>query len=131
MPTYEYRCDACGHTFEQFQSIKAEPVKRCPKCSKNKVRRLISSGAGLIFKGSGFYITDYRDKSYTDKAKAESGGGETKGGEAKSGDAKPAESTGGESKPAEKRPEPKPAETKPSEPTTASKSASKSGKRKK
>lgn len=71
MPTYEYRCDACGHTFEQFQSIKADPTKKCPKCAKNKVHRLIGTGAGLIFKGSGFYITDHRDKAYTDKAKAE------------------------------------------------------------
>ena len=78
MPTYEYKCDACGNEFERFQSITAEPIKRCPKCGKNKVRRLIGTGAGLIFKGSGFYITDYRDKSYTDKAKAESGGGEKK-----------------------------------------------------
>src|SRR5438094_8766728 len=73
MPTYEYKCDACGHAFERFQSIMADPIKRCPECGKAKVRRLISTGAGLIFKGSGFYITDYRDKSYTDKAKAESG----------------------------------------------------------
>ncbi|HLL88028.1 MAG TPA: FmdB family zinc ribbon protein [Tepidisphaeraceae bacterium] len=77
MPTYEYRCDACGHAFEQFQSIKADPTKKCPSCGKNKVRRLIGTGAGLIFKGSGFYITDYRDKAYTDKAKADSGAGES------------------------------------------------------
>ena len=88
MPTYEYRCDACGHTFEQFQSITADSIRKCPVCGKNKVKRLISTGAGLIFKGSGFYITDYRDKSYTDKAKAESGGGSS--GETKS-DSKPAE----------------------------------------
>jgi putative FmdB family regulatory protein len=74
MPTYEYKCDACGHAFERFQSITADAIKRCPECGKAKVRRLISTGAGLIFKGSGFYITDYRDKSYTDKAKAETGG---------------------------------------------------------
>src|SRR3954470_8589439 len=73
MPTYEYKCDACGHTFERFQSIMADPIKRCPQCGKSKVRRLISTGAGFIFKGSGFYTTDYRDKSYTDQAKAESG----------------------------------------------------------
>ena len=72
MPTYEYKCDACGHDFEKFQSMSAAPVKKCPKCGKNKVRRLIGTGAGLIFKGSGFYITDYRDKGYTEKAKAES-----------------------------------------------------------
>src|SRR5688500_4223411 len=79
MPTYEYKCDACGAEFERFQSITAEPIKRCPECGKAKVKRLIGTGAGLIFKGSGFYITDYRDKSYTDKAKSESGGGDSKG----------------------------------------------------
>jgi putative FmdB family regulatory protein len=90
MPTYEYKCDACGAEFERFQSITADPIKRCPECGKAKVRRLIGTGAGLIFKGSGFYITDYRDKSYTEKAKSESGGGEKSGaGESKS-DAKPA-----------------------------------------
>src|SRR5215213_8396089 len=76
MPTYEYKCDACGNAFEKFQSMSSPPVRKCPKCGKNKVRRLIGTGAGLIFKGSGFYITDYRDKAYTDKAKAESGGGD-------------------------------------------------------
>jgi putative FmdB family regulatory protein len=73
MPTYEYQCDACGKKFEKFQSITAAPIKKCPKCGKNKVRRLISTGAGLIFKGSGFYITDYRSESYKEKAKSESG----------------------------------------------------------
>ncbi len=60
MPTYEYECTKCGHLFEVFQSITAEPVKKCPKC-KGKVRKLISPGIGLIFKGSGFYITDYKN----------------------------------------------------------------------
>jgi len=73
MPTYEYQCDACGNKFEKFQSITSAPIKKCPKCGKNKVRRLISTGAGLIFKGSGFYITDYRSDSYKEKAKSESG----------------------------------------------------------
>ena len=73
MPTYDYKCDACGHAFEKFQSIKAAPIRKCPKCGKSKVRRLISTGAGLIFKGSGFYITDYRSESYKEKAKSESG----------------------------------------------------------
>src|SRR6185436_19733234 len=71
MPTYEYQCDACGNKFEKFQSITAAPIKKCPKCGKNKVRRLISSGAGLIFKGSGFYITDYRSEGYKEKAKSD------------------------------------------------------------
>jgi putative FmdB family regulatory protein len=60
MPTYEYACPKCGHHFEQFQSMTAAPVRRCPKCKKLGVRRLIGGGAGLIFKGSGFYITDYK-----------------------------------------------------------------------
>lgn len=62
MPTYEYECSSCGHKFEASQSIIAQPLKTCPKCNK-KVKRLISSGVGIIFKGSGFYATDYRKKS--------------------------------------------------------------------
>jgi putative FmdB family regulatory protein len=96
MPTYEYQCEACGHEFEKFQSMSSEPVKVCPKCGKRKVKRLIGTGAGLIFKGSGFYITDYRDKGYSDKAKAESGA--ASGTSESKGDAKPAESK--EAKPA-------------------------------
>ena len=64
MPTYEYRCEACNHSFELFQSIKARSVRKCPRCGKLKVRRLIGIGAGVIFKGSGFYQTDYRSESY-------------------------------------------------------------------
>jgi putative FmdB family regulatory protein len=86
MPTYEYTCEACGHGFEKFQPMSAEPVKKCPACGKNKAKRLIGTGAGLIFKGSGFYITDYRDAGYKDKAKADAGGGTST--DAKSGDAK-------------------------------------------
>ena len=73
MPTYEYACDACGSRFEKFQSITAAPVKRCPECGKSRARRLIGTGAGLIFKGSGFYITDYRSESYKQAASQESG----------------------------------------------------------
>ncbi len=69
MPTYEYACEACGHRFEQFQSITAKPLRKCPKCGKLKVKRLISSGGGFLFKGSGFYQTDYRPKSYHESAK--------------------------------------------------------------
>jgi putative FmdB family regulatory protein len=72
MPTYEYACSACGHTFEEFQSIKAKPTIICPKCKKKKVQRLISAGAGFIFKGSGFYQTDYRSEAYKTAAKADS-----------------------------------------------------------
>jgi len=70
MPTYEYKCAACGYAFERFQSIKAAPIKKCPECGKSKVKRLIGMGAGLLFKGSGFYITDYRGESYNKAAKA-------------------------------------------------------------
>ncbi len=69
MPTYEYACSACGHRFEEFQSIKAKPTVVCPKCKKRKVKRLISAGGGFIFKGSGFYITDYRSDKYKEAAK--------------------------------------------------------------
>ena len=61
MPTYEYVCNECGYAFEEFQSITAEPIKTCPRCG-GEVRKLISGGAGLMFKGSGFYITDYKNK---------------------------------------------------------------------
>jgi putative FmdB family regulatory protein len=70
MPTYEYECTACGNTFEKFQSIKDKPLSRCPKC-RHKIKRLMGAGAGLIFKGSGFYITDYRKPGYKEKAKSE------------------------------------------------------------
>lgn len=94
MPTYEYECDECGHKFEEFQGINDKPVARCPRC-QGKVRRLISGGSGLIFKGSGFYITENRGKDYKEKAKSEKSGGEpAKGGESgKGGDS----SKGGES----------------------------------
>ena len=71
MPTYEYQCPDCGHEFEKFQSITAHPVRKCPVCGENKVQRLIGSGAALIFKGSGFYQTDYRSESYKKAAQAE------------------------------------------------------------
>ena len=71
MPTYDYECDACGHAFELFQSI-SEPVKRkCPACKKQKLRRLFGTGAAVMFKGSGFYQTDYRSDSYKKAAAAD------------------------------------------------------------
>ena len=72
MPTYEYRCKSCAHEFEKFQGITEKPVRRCPACGRNTVQRLIGTGAGIIFKGSGFYETDYRSKSYSEGAKSES-----------------------------------------------------------
>ncbi|MFA5863399.1 MAG: FmdB family zinc ribbon protein [Phycisphaerae bacterium] len=90
MPTYDYECQACSHKFESFQSIKAAPIKICPVCGKSKVRRLIGSGGGLIFKGSGFYCTDYRDSGYKtscDKEKSSSTT-ETKSTETKSTETK-------------------------------------------
>jgi putative FmdB family regulatory protein len=82
MPTYDYVCDACGHVWEEFQSITSEPTSKCPECNKKKARRRIGPGAGIIFKGSGFYQTDYRSDSYKKSADADSkaagGGGESK-----------------------------------------------------
>jgi len=108
MPTYEYKCDACGYQFERFQSITADPIKRCPECGKAKVKRLIGTGAGLIFKGSGFYITDYRDKSYADKAKSESGTPSSDGKAADSGASTDSKSTTKSDTPATKAESPKP-----------------------
>ncbi|MBA3649999.1 MAG: zinc ribbon domain-containing protein [Chthoniobacterales bacterium] len=92
MPTYEYACQKCGQNFDAFQSMRDEPFQVCPKelCrqakwGKGKVKRQLGTGAGLIFKGSGFYITDYRSNSYKEGAKKESGGSETSGGESGGG----------------------------------------------
>lgn len=74
MPTYEYLCHACGHEFEEFQSITAKHLRKCPSCEKPKLQRLIGTGAGVIFKGSGFYETDYRSDDYKKAAKAEKEG---------------------------------------------------------
>jgi putative FmdB family regulatory protein len=71
MPTYEYQCDACNHNFDEFQSMSEEPLKKCPKCGKRKLRRLFGTGAAVIFKGSGFYQTDYRSESYKTAAQAD------------------------------------------------------------
>ena len=71
MPTYDYRCDPCGHEFELFQQMSAPVKKKCPECSKLKLKRLIGTGSGVMFKGSGFYETDYRSDSYKKAAKAD------------------------------------------------------------
>jgi putative FmdB family regulatory protein len=72
MPTYEYRCDGCGHELELFQSITEAPKKKCPACKKAKLKRKIGGGSGFLFKGSGFYLTDYRSDSYKKAAEADS-----------------------------------------------------------
>ena len=122
MPTYEYVCEKCGSQFEKFQSMAARPLAHCPedvcpqkRWGRGKVKKMISGGAGLIFKGSGFYITDYRSEKYKEAAKKEagatSGSGEAKGAAAGSGSSS---SAGAEAKPAAKS-ESKPA--KPPKPT--------------
>jgi len=110
MPTYEYVCEKCGHQFEQFQSISAKPLTTCPEtvCAqkrwgKGKVKRAISGGAGLLFKGSGFYITDYRSEKYKEAAKKESAPAASGSSDAKSSKT--------ESKPAATKSESKPAKT--------------------
>ncbi len=72
MPTYDYVCGSCGHEFEAFESIKADPQKQCPRCDTSSLRRKIGPGAAILFKGSGFYQTDYRSDSYKKAAKADS-----------------------------------------------------------
>jgi len=78
MPTYDYECASCGHVEEIFQAITDKPKRKCPSCKKLSFKRLIGSGAGIIFKGSGFYETDYRSKSYQDGAKKASSAVNTK-----------------------------------------------------
>ena len=96
MPTYEYKCLDCGIQFDRFQSITEDPIQECPECS-GQTKRLIGAGAGLIFKGSGFYITDYRSEGYKESAKKDkdsssSGDGDSKSGDSKSGDSKSSDS---------------------------------------
>jgi len=81
VPTYDYKCNACSHTFEQFQSIKDKPLKVCPECGKKALERLIGTGGAIIFKGGGFYQTDYRSESYKKAAEADKA---PAGGDAKS-----------------------------------------------
>lgn len=101
MPTYDYECDACEHKFELFQGI-SEPVKKkCPECGKPKLRRLFGTGAALLFKGSGFYKTDYRSESYKTSAAADSKSSESS---SSGGDNK---SSGGGKEPAAKSSEKK------------------------
>ena len=114
MPTYEYVCSKCGHEFEKFQSMKDSPLTTCPadlcgkkKWGRGKVQKKIGSGAGLIFKGSGFYITDYRSESYKEAAKKDSTASTSSSSSSTNSESK---STSTESKPAAKA-ESKPAKT--------------------
>jgi putative FmdB family regulatory protein len=92
MPTYEYICDNCQHQFEKFQSIKARPIRKCPKCGKMSVQRLIGAGAGIIFKGSGFYETDYRSEGYKKAAESEKKDSTSKDTKDKKTESKPTDS---------------------------------------
>ena len=87
MPTYDYQCERCGHEFELFQSISETPKRKCPECGKNQLRRMFGTGAAVMFKGSGFYQTDYRSDSYKKAAKADkestSGSSDSKSAESK------------------------------------------------
>ena len=86
MPTYEYKCKMCGHDLEEFQSITEEPLKRCPKCNTDNLVRVIGTGAGLIFKGTGFYLTDYKKSHVThDEGEKKKGKTESKEGKEASG----------------------------------------------
>ena len=112
MPTYEYQCEKCKKSFDYFQSMKDASLTTCPKdlCrqktwGKGKVKRQVGIGAGLIFKGSGFYITDYRSEGYRAAAKSESGGGESKTTDTKKPEAKPAPAAAEKKKPAAKKKE--------------------------
>jgi putative FmdB family regulatory protein len=111
MPHYEYECQKCGHHFEVFQSMNDPKLDTCPKCG-GKVTRLIGPGAGIVFKGSGFYQTDYRSESYKKKAKSEGGSGST---------SKPESTSKAEPAPASPPPKPEPAPVKPAESKTKKK----------
>ena len=108
MPTYEYVCEKCGHEFEKFQSIAAKPLTICPeelcaqkKWGKGKVKKVIGAGAGLIFKGSGFYITDYRSEKYKEAAKKDSASASSSsGGDSKSGGSSESKAAKSDTKPA-------------------------------
>ena len=97
MPTYDYLCEACGHEWELFQSMKDSPVKSCPTCKKRKAKRLMGVGAGLIFKGTGFYETDYKRAGSSKKENGnESNSSDSSSSDSKGGDKKP---TASDSKP--------------------------------
>ncbi|MBL6830742.1 MAG: zinc ribbon domain-containing protein [Pirellulales bacterium] len=107
MPTYDYVCDGCGHAFELFQSITDKVKRTCPECKKRKLRRLIGTGAAIMFKGSGFYQTDYRSDSYKKGAAADksTSSGNKEGGDKKSSGESSKSSSSGDAKPAAKKSE--------------------------
>ena len=88
MPTYEYECDKCKYSFEAFQSMTEEPIRVCPQCRSRRIRRLIGTGAAVIFKGSGFYQTDYRSTEYQEKKKKEKEGASPSGSKTEKKDSK-------------------------------------------
>ena len=98
MPTYDYECRACGAALEIFQSITESPKRKCPKCGELKLSRKIGTGAGILFKGSGFYQTDYRSDSYKQAAKADKPAAESKGDASKSAE-KPKKDSGKKQQP--------------------------------
>ena len=106
MPTYDYLCEACGHEFELFQQMSAEHETTCPRCHEESLKRLVGTGAGILFKGSGFYETDYRSASYKEAAesdrKAASSDSSSKG---ESGDTKKTADASKAKKPSSKKPE--------------------------
>ena len=108
MPTYDYECDACGHTFELFQGINEPVQKKCPKCGKLRLRRLFGTGGAVVFKGSGFYQTDYRSDSYKKAAEKDKPASESKSDSKSDAKSESKSDTKTESKPSsESKPEPK------------------------
>ncbi|MCY3773356.1 MAG: zinc ribbon domain-containing protein [Gemmatimonadetes bacterium] len=94
MPTYQYRCNKCRHEFSEFQSITADPLSTCPECG-GAVKRLISGGAGFLFKGDGFYTTDYRSENYKQAEKADRESSSSKSDGGSDGSKSDAKSSGG------------------------------------
>lgn len=112
MPTYDYECDACGHEFELFQQISEGLKKKCPECGKLKLRRLFGTGAAIVFKGSGFYETDYRSDSYKKDAENAKKSSEKKSDDTKSSKKSSDKKTGSGSSSEAKKSKPKSKDTK-------------------
>lgn len=95
MPTYDYECEKCGHTFDEFQTMSDDPLTTCPSCGKESLKRLIGGGLGVIFKGSGFYVTDSRSGSKNGSAKKSESTTAASAGEGSSSGSDGAKSDGG------------------------------------